>query len=122
MTELTQAKRDADFIISEAQGKRSRETITIASGNGVIAPGTVLGLKGDGEYAPSTIAVGTGEETAVAINIYGGDTTSASITVAAITDDAEVNVNQLIYAADVDLDAEKITKQTELRAVGIKSR
>jgi len=122
MTTLTQGKRAADFVLSEASGGRSRDNITIASGSGVIAPGTVLGINSGDEYEPSTVAVNEGAETATVICLYGGDATSVAINVSAIARDAEVNINQLVYAADVDLDAEKLAKRTQLAAVGIISR
>jgi len=43
MTVLIEARHPGEFLMTEANGQRSRETITIASGAGIIAPGTVLG-------------------------------------------------------------------------------
>ena len=37
MTVLVETRHPGEFILSEANGQRSRETITIASGAGVIA-------------------------------------------------------------------------------------
>ncbi len=42
MTTLTEGPRTAGYLISEANGTRSREVVTLASG-GVYLPGTVLG-------------------------------------------------------------------------------
>ena len=43
MTVLTEGRHPGEFLMTEANGQRSRENITIASGAGIIAPGTVLG-------------------------------------------------------------------------------
>ena len=122
MTELTETKHDLGFILSEANGSRSRASIVVASGAGILAAGTVLGANSAGKYLPSTVAAGDGEEVATAVLAYGVDATSADVSVAAIVRDAEVVVSELAYAADVDQDAEKLAKQVQLAAVGIISR
>jgi hypothetical protein len=105
--------RPTACILSESAGRRSRENITLLEGNGVIAPNTVLAASGSG-YVPAAAA-----GTAVAIALYGGDTTDGDIHVAALTRDAEVNGHTLVYAPDVDTPAEVTTKNTQLAAVGI---
>jgi DUF4097 and DUF4098 domain-containing protein YvlB len=123
MTALTSPKREATFVLSEAAGTRSRGVITISSGSGVVKAGTVLGkITATGEYAPAPAAetVGIeGAEVASAINLYTVDATSADVKVAAIVRDAEVNVNELTYAASVDQAGEKTAKHVNLAAVGI---
>jgi hypothetical protein len=47
MPVFTEGRHAAEFILSEANFHRSRDTITIASGEGVLAPGTVVGRIGD---------------------------------------------------------------------------
>lgn len=122
-TVLTEGRHAADFIISEAEGKRSRDTIIIASGAGKVLPGTVLGkVTASGKYVPSPDTGADGSQTAAAINIYEVDATSADVSVAAINADAEVNVNELVYHSTVNDATKKGTKQTQLRALGIKSR
>lgn len=58
MTTLTEGKRPGQFLLSEASFHRSRDTVTILSGSGDLAPGTVLGkiLLG----AATTAFAGTG--------------------------------------------------------------
>lgn len=119
-TVFTEGRRAVEFIMSEAQGQRSRDNIVIASGAGVIAPGTVLGrLTTGGKYVPSPATGSDGSQTGVAINLYEVDATSADVKVAAITRDAEVNGKTLSFASSVDDDAKKATKATQLAAVGI---
>jgi len=120
MTVYTEGRHAGEFIMSEAAGKRSRDTITIASGAGVIAPGTVLGkVTASGKYIASAVGAADGSETAAAICIYGCDATSADVEVAAIVRDAEVNGNILTYHADRDQDAEKASANADLAGAGI---
>jgi hypothetical protein len=49
-------RHPGEFILSEANGQRSREAITIASGAGIIAAGTVLGkVTATGKYLASAV-------------------------------------------------------------------
>lgn len=117
---FNEGRHAAEFILSEANGQRSREAVTISSGAGVIAPGTVLGkVTASGEYVARDVGNSDGSETAAAICIYGCDATSAAVEVAAIVRDAEVNGNILTYAIDADEAAEKASAATELAAAGI---
>lgn len=123
MTTFTKGKSDCEGLMSEASGQRSRDTITIASGAGVIAPMTVLGkITASGKYVVSENTASDGSEVAVAINLYGVDATSADVAVAAITRDAEVNTNFLTYGASRNLDAEKAAAIVDLAAKGIIAR
>jgi len=120
MTVYTEGRHPGEFIMTEANGKRSRETITIASGAGEVAPGTVLGkVTASGEYLPRDATAADGSEAAAAVCIYGGDATSAAIEVAAIVRDAEVNGNILTYVIDTDEAAETASANSELAAAGI---
>ena len=60
-----------------------------------------------------------GSEVAAAIAISEVDATSAAVDVAAITRDAEVNGNILVYDAALNTAAEKATAQQQLSAAGI---
>ena len=123
MTILTEGKHAASFILSEASGMRSRDTITIVSGAGVVLAGTVLGkITASGKYTPSTVAAADGSQTAAAVNIYEVDATSADVEVAGITRDAEVNKNELTFAADADTAPEQAAKLVSLATVGIIAR
>lgn len=120
MPVLTEGPRPGEFIMSEANWHRSRDTIVIASGSGKVAPGTVLGkLTASGKYVPSPATGSDGSQTGVALPIHGVDATSADVRVAAITRDAEVNGKCLAYEATVNDDTKKNAKATQLAAVGI---
>lgn len=120
MAALTEGRYAAEFVLSEASGSRSRDNITIVSGAGVVAAGTVLGkITASGKYKPSTDTGSDGGQTAIAISLYKVDATSADVAVAAITRDAEVNRNILTYDSTVSDDTKKSAKHTQLAAVGI---
>jgi hypothetical protein len=120
MTVFNEGRGAGEFLLSEANGNRSRDVVTVASGAGVIAPGTVLGkLTSGGKYTPSPATGSDGSQTAVAVALYGCDATSADQKVVVIARDAEVNTNLLAYASSVDDAAKKAAKATQLAAVGI---
>ena len=120
MTVLTESRHPGEFLMSEANGQRSRESITIASGAGVIAPGSVLGkITASGKYLVSAIGAASGSQTAAAVSLYGCDATAADQTIAAILRDAEVNGNILTFHAYRDQPAERDAAITNLAAVGI---
>ncbi len=60
-TVFTEGKRDTEGVLSEANGQRSRDNITIASGAGVIAPMTVLGKITAGAVTVAKTDVGVGK-------------------------------------------------------------
>lgn len=212
MTVFTEGRHAAEGLMSEANFHRSRDTITILSGSGVLKPGTVLGavkvgaataaaksggntgdatisavtlgkdpkagvyqvrftaatkfdvidpegfklksgatgvaysddlgftitagstpmVEGDGfditvatgskKFVPSPNTAGDGSEDAAAILLHEVDATSADVKVAAITRDAEWNVNTLSYHASVDDAGKRAAKHDQLAAVGIIAR
>lgn len=126
MTKFTEGRHPGEFILSEANFHRSRGSVTIVSGSGVVKGGTVIGkITANSKFAPSPNAqtVGIeGAETAKAITIYDVDATSADVEVAVIDNDAEVKGFALTYDASVNDAAKKATKATQLAAVGIRVR
>ena len=120
MTVLTEGRHPGEFLMTEANGQRSRENITIASGAGIIAPGTVLGkITASSKYLASAVGATDGSQTAVAIALYGCDATTRDVAIAAITRDAEVNGKILTWHPDRDQAGEKAAAQADLASVGI---
>lgn len=71
---------DGHYIVSEANGYLSRDTGIIASGAGVLKPGTVLGqVTATKKWKPVNFAATDGTETAGAILYQGCDATSADV-------------------------------------------
>lgn len=120
MTSFTEGRHPAEFLLSEANFHRSRDTITVASGSGKIAPGMVLGkVTIGGKYKPAINTGSTGEETAVAVALYACDATSADQSITAITRDAEIKAAALTYGSTIDDDTKKGAARAQLAAVGI---
>lgn len=119
-------KRAFGFLLSEASGMRSRETVTIASGEGELEAGTVLGkVTGTGKYvaSPDAVVVGKeGAETAAAILAYGVNATDADVDVPSIDRDAEVKAAMLLFHASVDDQPKTDAKIAQLEAAGIRVR
>lgn len=123
MPTLTERRHNGGYLVSEANGYRSRDVVTLAS-NGTgpqeLEAGTVLGrLTDGGKYAPYDPEAEDGSETAVAI-LFAGATVPASgdLKATATVRDAEVNGGELVFGAGVD-DAGKAAARADLAAVGI---
>lgn len=126
MTVFTEGRHPGEGLLSEASGSRSREAVTVASGSGVIAPGSVLGVYTSGanagkySLAPHAAAdPDVGNQTAVAIALYGCDATDADRQITVIARDAEWNGTTLTYDATVNDAGKRATKAAQLKAVGI---
>ena len=120
MTVLVETRHPGEFILSEANGQRSRETIIIASGAGIIAAGSVLGkVTASGKYVVSAIGASDGSQVPAVINIYGADASASDVSVSAIVRDAEVNGKCLTWHADRDQPAERTAAHAALATLGI---
>lgn len=95
---LTEKRGRGFYMVSEANGHRSREEITIEDGVGVLAVGTVLGkVTATGEYKQVDLAANTGEEVAAGVLYDEVDATDSAVPGVAHVRDAEVNGNELVY-------------------------
>lgn len=123
MVTLTQGLRPtAHYIVSEANGYRSREQIVIASGSGKLDAGAVLGkITASGKYKPFTAAATDGSQNAAAILYEGCDATSADVRRTVTARDSEIHADVLVWAAGVT-DPQKTTALTALAALGIAAR
>ena len=123
MTILTEGRHTGEFLLSEADAGYSRDNVTIASGAGVIQPGTVLGkITASGKFWPSTNASVTetaGAQTALAVSLYRVDATSADVKAVVIARHAQVTAADLAYDASVNDATKKAAKATQLATVGI---
>ena len=124
MADYTEGRHPGEVILREANGTRSREVITIASGHGVVQAGTVVGeiTLTKGSYAPSPATGSDGTQVAKAVTLYTVDATSAAVKVAALLRDAEINGSCLEYDSTIDTAAKETAKKTQLLAVGLISR
>lgn len=68
MTTLVEGPHPGGFLVWETARDYTRETVTIASGAGVLAPGTVLGrITASGKFAAHAPGAADGTQTAAAL-------------------------------------------------------
>lgn len=121
MATYTEPTRALEFVIYEEEAL-SRDVITIASGAGVVTAGTVLGkITTGGKYTPYDDGLTNGAETAVCINCYTVDATSADVSVAAIMRLSAVKTAALQWHSSADATA-KTAAYTALAAHHIIAR
>jgi hypothetical protein len=104
-TNLTPAPGTGSFMVSEANGYRSREQIRIGKGAGKLQAGTVLArLTADvgnakaGEFVPYVAGGASGAGAFGAICYEQVDATAAAVSVTGIVRDAEVQRSALAFA------------------------
>jgi len=86
---ITEATRAGEFLLSEANGTRSREPITLTGG--AFPAGQVLGkITANGSYTAYDPVATDGSEAAAAILYEAVDASTADATGVAIVRDAEV--------------------------------
>jgi hypothetical protein len=127
MAPVTEGKRTAEFLVSEANGYRSREEVTVTvPANTTIPPGRVMAvITASGKYVPHD-ADGTDNGTrapvAVLYAAVTNDTGSpADFTGTIIARDAEVRSASLTYDPAGDA-AANAADRAALAAFGIVSR
>ncbi|TIV91125.1 MAG: head decoration protein [Mesorhizobium sp.] len=121
---FTEAYHTAAFILSEANGHRSRESATVASGQTLNAGEVVQFSAGKLVTADGALNTAGDVVTAVAgivlgaVDASGGDVDN----VAYIARDAEVNDNLITYPTETTLGGEKAATVESLAALGIIAR
>lgn len=122
-TQVESLPHNEGFIVSEANGKRSREIITLDSSIAVVLKaGTVLGKIGSsGRYVAIDFDASTGEEDAAAILLADFEVTGANTPVAALVRDAEVNTGELKWPAGATSN-QKAAALAQLAALNIHGR
>jgi len=123
MSALTEGQHTGEFILSEAPGTLSRDTVTVdVPANTTLEAGTVLGqLSGTGHYAPFDETNSDGSETAAGILVgeLVNDTDAVDAQEAVLLNlMAEVRADDLVWGDGVDEDA----GLADLLALGIKAR
>lgn len=101
MATLTEGRHTAEFIVSEANGDRSREVVTIAK-SGKLEAGAVLGVvTSSGKYKAHAAGAGNGTENAAAVLYAPTDATDADTKAVAIVRDAEVALGAIGFASGI---------------------
>jgi hypothetical protein len=120
MTTLTEDKHAGGFLVWEVLRDYTRETVTIASGAGKLAPGTVLGkITTGGKFTALAPAATNGSQNAAAILWAGVDASSADAPgVVLLRGPALVNQHELVWP-DGATEAQITAATTALAALGI---
>jgi hypothetical protein len=128
MTSLTETNRPGEFILSEANGRLSRDTVTVTVATATILyPGMVLArLSGTGKYVPYDNAGSDGSETAYAIlnaelDNEDGEAPLDFADAVVVNLNAEVRKDGLLWDAGVDASG-KTAAYADLLGRGIKAR
>ena len=123
MATLTKGQSNASFIVSESNGYRSRDDVTVTvPATTTYAAGTILGkITSSGKYVRHAAGATDGSEDEAGVlyetlvNTTGSGVDNASVSMAR---DAEVNGSELTY--EVGADAAQITASNlALKALGI---
>ena len=108
MTTLTETRGAAFFMVSEANGHRSREEGTLTAGEN-LETGTILGLvTATNKFVAHDPAASDGSEVVAGVLYDAVDATDGDVQMAYIARDAEVLGAELVYAAGgvvADIDA-----------------
>ena len=120
MATLTEGKHAGGFLVWEVLREFNRETITIASGAGKVAPGTVLGKITTGaKFTGLAPAATNGSQNPAGILWAGVDATAAdAFGVVIQRGPAIVNRNELVWPAGAT-EAQITAATTALAALGI---
>lgn len=113
--------RDEEHVISEANGRMSREQIVLSAPSATILAGTVLGkLTATGEYVPLDVDAVTGAEEPAAILAPTEEPKSpvADIRTSAHVRDCEVNGHKLVWPAGIT-GPEKAAAEATLADAGV---
>lgn len=117
---ISEGRHAGEFILSEADGQRSRDNVTIVSGQD-LGPGAVLGkITASSKYAAVNQGASDGSQTVAGILIGACDATGGDVEAAIINTDAEVNGECLDWGSESA--AEQTTGIAELLTLGIKVR
>lgn len=101
-TVLTQGNGAGEFIATEANGHRSREVRTLASGQVVVA-GEVLGtITSGGKVASCNQDGSDGSETATDVSFGNYDATDGDMQITTLTRDCELVEDLLVFGSAND--------------------
>lgn len=125
MASYDEPLRPLEFLVSEANGQRSREKVTLLASQGALLPGTVMAkVTATGKYVPyDDDANGTTAGVGIAAGIlcYPVADSASDQDVFIIARDAEVQLDLLQWEASNDA-GEKTAGVADLAALGIIAR
>ena len=109
-------------VLSESNGTLSRETVTVASGAGLLQPGMVLGkVTATGKYLPYDNAATDGTQSAAAVLFAEVNAASADVKAVVHVRHAEVWNSRLLWKSS-NAAADKTAGLADLAALGLYAR
>lgn len=126
MSTKTEGRHNEEFLISEANGTRSRDQVTVTvPGSTTLKAGLVLSqLSATGKYVAYDNSGTDGTEDAAAIlcgELVNDEVGAVDMEAAVINADAEVRASDLEWATGLS-DNDKTNGRADLLALGIKAR
>lgn len=121
MAEISEGQHTGEFIVSEANGSRSREVVTLLAGSNLKAGAALGKITASGKYCEYNPSNSDGSQTAVAVLYDNVDATSADKEAVIVARDAEVNKAELQWFSGAS-DGQKTTGLGQLALVGIIGR
>jgi Bacteriophage lambda head decoration protein D len=121
MPELQEGRYASEFVVSEGNGKISRETITVLSGETLEASAVLGKITASGKYKALDPAAVDGSEAAAGILYAPVDASAADAEGVAIVRLAEVNAAELVWPAGIS-GGEQTTALADLAALTIIAR
>jgi Bacteriophage lambda head decoration protein D len=117
MPSTTMKPRAGDFILSEANGTRSRENGILDTGD--LQAGTVLGrITASGKYVQFAPAATNGSENAAGLLYDNSNATAADQAIVVIARDAEIKADYIVWPAGISTE-DKTAAIVELNALGV---
>lgn len=110
MVTLSQSPRPGEFIITEAAGTRSRDTVTIEAGQNLEVSAVLGRITGTGKCVALDPLASDGSEVATGILYANTDATAGDINAVIVARDAEVRESDLDFngADQAQIDTAKI--------------
>lgn len=121
----TEGRRDAQYLISEAAGNRSREQVTVTVPDAGYEAGTILGkITATGKYVRHAAGATDGSEAEAGIlyaNLTNGTGGPVDMPATITARDTEVRASDLTYEVGAD-GAQETASKAALAALGIIAR
>lgn len=121
MSVLTETPRPGEFIISEANGSLSRETVVIASGQNLSACAVLGKVTASGKYKELNPAASDGTQIAAGVLVAAANATAGDIAAAAVVRLAEVNKERMVWKSGAT-SGEQATALTQLASAYVIAR
>ncbi len=120
MTTLTEGKHAGGFLVWEVLRDYTRDTVTVASGAGMLEPGTVLGkITSGGKFTTLAPAATNGSQTAAGILWAGVDASASDVPgVVLLRGPAIVNRHEIVWPEGAT-EAQITAATTALAALGL---